>query len=185
MRWECHIELIMWTDIKSTLLLFSPMGKIIKYSLKSFINHSERDSIQFWTKRKTLEEHSAVVLIGTLASCCLLLKSTHIVPCFLGFFVVVLFLSCVFDPQLYPYLLSLLQSSETKYRQSKPKQWFNELPLSNSFFAEPDTRGSVAPMIKVLTCFDMHEWVLYLCFGIHHYSFYFGKLFWNLQRELN
>ena len=82
-------------------------------------------------------------------------------------------LGCLFSLPTYLSLLppSLPDSSKTKTEntQNKSKQQSSDLmkfSLSKPVFVEPDARGSGVPLIKVLTCFDMHEWVFSLCLSV-------------------
>lgn len=43
--------------------------------------------------------------------------------------------------------------------------------LSKPLFVEPNAGGSGVLLIKILTCFDMHEWVLSLCFSVAFFFF--------------
>lgn len=52
----------------------------------------------------------------------------------------------------------------TNKESSSGRKILMNLLLLKGLFAEPDTRGSVVTAIKVLTCFDMHEWALCFCF---------------------
>lgn len=86
----------------------------------------------------------------------------------------------VFPSHLLLYFHSLPDSSKTKTEQAthkkKTKQQSRDLmkfSLSKSVFVEPDARGSGVPLIKVLTCFDMREWVLSLCFSVFSILIFF------------
>lgn len=52
------------------------------------------------------------------------------------------------------------QSSDSRFSVSKP------------LCVEPDAQSSVVPLIKVLTCFDMHERVSSFCFSVTIFFFF-------------
>lgn len=62
------------------------------------------------------------------------------------------------------------QSSDSRFSVSKP------------LCVEPDAQSSGVPLIKVLTCFDMHERVSSFCFSVTIF-FLLQELFWQSQER--
>lgn len=163
MRWEYHIELIMWSDIKPIFISFKT-----RYRKNIICDHS-------WglfhpilnTKNGSLNKELSLKL-PVWINLAFLVVPPKLEP----------------PPSPHTFLLPLFKSKDRVGKRGISKQLSSDLmkfSLSKALFVEPDAWGSGVPLIKVLTCFDMHEWVLSLCFSVlclYNHFFSLSKCFW-------